>query len=66
MKEMLEKVRDKLNFMLDSDKFTDEEILAVSQELDRLILTYYELNSLNLPENSPKLKENIAGKLNIL
>ncbi|WP_373845371.1 Spo0E family sporulation regulatory protein-aspartic acid phosphatase [Clostridium sp.] len=58
MKEMLEKVRDKLNFMLDSDKFTDEEILAVSQELDRLILTYYELNSLNLPEDSPKLKEN--------
>ncbi|WP_368487578.1 Spo0E family sporulation regulatory protein-aspartic acid phosphatase [Clostridium sp. BJN0013] len=51
MKEMLEKVRDKLNFMLDSNKFTNEEILAVNQELDRLILAYYELNSPNLPEN---------------
>lgn len=45
MKEMLEKIRDKLNNMLDSGEFTNDEILAVSQELDRLILTYYKLNS---------------------
>ncbi|MFL0198656.1 Spo0E family sporulation regulatory protein-aspartic acid phosphatase [Clostridium sp. WILCCON 0269] len=55
MKKVLEKVRDKLNFMLDSDKFTNEEILAVSQELDRLIVAYYELNLSNLPKNLPKL-----------
>jgi hypothetical protein len=58
MKEMLEKVRDKLNFMLDSDKFTNEEIVAVSQELDRLILAYYKLNSLNLCENSQDFSKN--------
>ncbi|MFL0195646.1 Spo0E family sporulation regulatory protein-aspartic acid phosphatase [Clostridium sp. WILCCON 0269] len=51
MKEILEKVRDKLNSMLDSDKFTNEEILAVSQELDRLIFAYYKFNSSNSTES---------------
>ncbi|MDF2505109.1 aspartyl-phosphate phosphatase Spo0E family protein [Clostridium sp.] len=34
----LEELRDKLNKMLDSDKYTDEEILKVSQKLDKLIV----------------------------
>ncbi|WP_368490124.1 Spo0E family sporulation regulatory protein-aspartic acid phosphatase [Clostridium sp. BJN0013] len=45
MKEILEKIRDKLNNMLDSGEFTSDEILAVSQELDKLILAYYRLDS---------------------
>ncbi|WP_242866979.1 aspartyl-phosphate phosphatase Spo0E family protein [Clostridium coskatii] len=55
MKEALEKVRNKLYTMLDSGEFTDEEILSVSQELDKLIVSYYKLASLNLPEKHPKL-----------
>lgn len=55
MKNTLEKVRNKLYTMLDSGEFTDEEILSVSQELDKLILSYYKLSSLSLPENTPKL-----------
>jgi hypothetical protein len=37
----LEELRDKLNKMLDSDEYTDEEILKVSQKLDKLIVNYY-------------------------
>ncbi|AGK97363.1 aspartyl-phosphate phosphatase Spo0E family protein [Clostridium pasteurianum] len=37
----LEKLRDKLNRMLDSDKYTYEEILEVSQKLDKLVVDYY-------------------------
>ncbi|RMC93847.1 aspartyl-phosphate phosphatase Spo0E family protein [Clostridium autoethanogenum] len=55
MKETLEKVRNKLYTMLDSGEFTDEEILSVSQELDKLIVSYYNLASLNLPEKHPEL-----------
>jgi hypothetical protein len=51
MKKILEKVREQLHTMLNSGKFTNEEILAVSQQLDKLIVIYYELNSLNPSEN---------------
>lgn len=37
----LEELRDKLNKMLDSDKYKSEEILKVSQKLDKLIINYY-------------------------
>jgi hypothetical protein len=53
--EMLEKTRVKLYTMLDSDDFTYEEIVSVSQELDKLILSYYKLSSLNLSKELPKL-----------
>ncbi|AND84474.1 hypothetical protein CTDIVETGP_1216 [Clostridium tyrobutyricum DIVETGP] len=39
--EVLEKLRDKLNKMMDSDEYTDAEILKVSQKLDELIVYYY-------------------------
>ncbi|AZV57656.1 aspartyl-phosphate phosphatase Spo0E family protein [Clostridium sp. AWRP] len=55
MKETLEKVRNKLYTMLDSGEFTDEEILSVSQELDKLIVSYYKLTSLSFLEKHPKL-----------
>ncbi|AGK97489.1 aspartyl-phosphate phosphatase Spo0E family protein [Clostridium pasteurianum] len=38
----LEELRDKLNKMLVSDEYTDEEILQVSQRLDKLVIDYYE------------------------
>ena len=44
IEEMLEKTRTKLHTMLDSGNFTYEEILSVSQELDKLILSYYKLS----------------------
>lgn len=37
----LEETRDKLNKMLDSDEYTDEEILKASQQLDKLVVDYY-------------------------
>mgnify|MGYP002411302813 FL=1 len=55
IEELLEKTRVKLYTMLDSGNFTYEEILSVSQELDKLILSYYKLSSLSLPEDLPKL-----------
>jgi len=39
----LEELRDKLNIMLDSNKYSEEEILKVSQELDKLIVKYYNI-----------------------
>ncbi|OAA94776.1 aspartyl-phosphate phosphatase Spo0E family protein [Clostridium coskatii] len=56
MNTLLEKVRNRLYNMLDSDEFTDEEILSVSQELDKLILSYYKPNLLNFSENHKKNK----------
>ncbi|OAA83285.1 aspartyl-phosphate phosphatase Spo0E family protein [Clostridium ljungdahlii] len=56
MNTLLEKVRNRLYNMLDSGEFTDEEILSVSQELDKLILSYYKLNLLNFSENHKKNK----------
>ncbi|WP_147564646.1 aspartyl-phosphate phosphatase Spo0E family protein [Clostridium tyrobutyricum] len=41
LEEVLDKLRDKLNAMMASDKYTDEEILKVSQRLDELIVYYY-------------------------
>lgn len=41
MEKILEKLREQLNSMVNSDEFTTEEILAVSQELDELIVSYY-------------------------
>lgn len=41
MEKNLEELRNKLNIMVDSDKYTYEEILQVSQKLDRLIVYYY-------------------------
>ncbi|MFL0195334.1 Spo0E family sporulation regulatory protein-aspartic acid phosphatase [Clostridium sp. WILCCON 0269] len=52
MKRVLEKLRDDLNTMLDSGKFTDEEILYVSQKLDKLIVSYYKLNLSNNLESA--------------
>ncbi|MEY7998944.1 aspartyl-phosphate phosphatase Spo0E family protein [Clostridium sp. Mt-5] len=43
MEKLLEELRDKLNKMLDSNKYTNEEILEVSQQLDKLIVYYYKL-----------------------
>lgn len=43
MKKILEETRNKLNAMLDSNKYTSEEILKVSQQLDRLIVYYYKV-----------------------
>jgi hypothetical protein len=40
---LLEKKRKKLNLMLLSDKYSSEEILKVSQELDKLIVCHYKL-----------------------
>lgn len=37
----LEELRDKLNRMLLSNEYTDEEILLVSQQLDNLVVDYY-------------------------
>lgn len=37
----LENLRDKLNEMIVSDEYTDEEILKVSQQLDELVVDYY-------------------------
>lgn len=52
MEKILEELRDQLNTMIASNEFTPEEILAVSQELDKLIVSYYihnsELTSSNL------------------
>lgn len=42
MKKILKKLREQLNSMVNSNKFTTEEILAVCQELDELIVSYYE------------------------
>ena len=55
IEEMLEKTRAKLYIMLDSGNFTYEEIVSVSQELDKLIVSYIKLSSLSLPKNLPKL-----------
>ncbi|MFL0197644.1 Spo0E family sporulation regulatory protein-aspartic acid phosphatase [Clostridium sp. WILCCON 0269] len=52
MKNILEEVRDNLHTMLDSDKFTNEEILETSQQLDKLIVSYYKLNLSNILESS--------------
>ena len=37
----LEELRDKLNRMVISDEYTDEEVLQVSQQLDKLVVSYY-------------------------
>lgn len=41
MKKILEETRNKLNAMLDSNKYTKAEILKVIQQLDKLIVYYY-------------------------
>ncbi|WP_242977762.1 aspartyl-phosphate phosphatase Spo0E family protein, partial [Clostridium luticellarii] len=41
LEKLLEKLRDKLNKMLESDKYTTDEILEISQQLDKLIVSYY-------------------------
>ena len=40
---LIEELRDKLYTMLNSNKYSDEEILTVSQELDKLIVNYYNI-----------------------
>ncbi|WP_242951496.1 Spo0E family sporulation regulatory protein-aspartic acid phosphatase [Clostridium kluyveri] len=40
-----------MNTLLNSSKFTNKEIFAVSQQLDKLIITYYELNFLDSLKN---------------
>ncbi len=49
MEKMLEELRDQLNSMVNSNEFTTEEILAVSQELDKLIVSYYKHNDNDEP-----------------
>jgi Spo0E like sporulation regulatory protein. len=44
MKKALEDLRAQLNSMIASKEFTTEEILVTSQELDKLIVSYYKLN----------------------
>lgn len=39
----LEELRDKLYIMLDSNEYSAEEILNASQELDKLIVNYYNI-----------------------
>lgn len=41
MKKTMEELREELYIMLDSNEFSYEEILRVSQELDKLIVHYY-------------------------
>ncbi|MEY8000687.1 aspartyl-phosphate phosphatase Spo0E family protein [Clostridium sp. Mt-5] len=43
MEKILEKLRNKLNGMLNSNEYTSKEILQVSQQLDELIVYYYKL-----------------------
>lgn len=43
MEKELEELRYKLNKMLISNEYTYEEILKVSQKLDKLIICYYKL-----------------------
>ena len=38
---LLEELRDKLFIMLDSNTYSKEEILKISEELDKLIVDYY-------------------------
>lgn len=40
---ILEELRDKLYIMLSSDEYSEKEILNVSQELDKLIVDYYNI-----------------------
>ena len=42
MKNELESLRDKLYNMLNSNKYDYEEILKTSEDLDKLIIIYYE------------------------
>ena len=37
----LENLRDQLHYMLDSNEYSYEDILKVSEELDKLIIKYY-------------------------
>ena len=39
--EEMEELREQLNKMLDSNEFSNNEILEVSQKLDTLIVKYY-------------------------
>ena len=39
----LEELRDKLYIMLGSNEYSQDEILTVSQELDKLIINYYNI-----------------------
>lgn len=41
MEKLMNTLRDKLNKMLNSNKYTYNEILSVSQQLDELIVYYY-------------------------
>lgn len=41
MKETLEELREELQIILDSNECNYEEILHISQELDKLIIDYY-------------------------
>jgi hypothetical protein len=41
MKNALENLRDKLHNMLDSNEYSYEDILKVSEDLDKLIVKYY-------------------------
>jgi len=43
MDNTIEKLREKLHLMLNSDEYNYEEILKVSQQLDKLIVDYYNL-----------------------
>lgn len=41
MNKNLEELREELYIMLDSNEYSYDEILNVSQELDKLIINYY-------------------------
>lgn len=41
MKNTIEKLRDKLHNMLESNEYSYEDILKVSEDLDKLIVKYY-------------------------
>ena len=41
MRNKLESLRDELNKMLESNEYTYGQILAVSEDLDKLIVKYY-------------------------
>lgn len=41
MENKMEQIREKLNAMLESEEYTSQEILDISQELDKLIVWYY-------------------------
>ncbi|AGK97159.1 aspartyl-phosphate phosphatase Spo0E family protein [Clostridium pasteurianum] len=41
MKKTMEELREELQIMLDSNECSYEEILHMSQELDKLIIDYY-------------------------